>query len=161
MMTRMISRGNPRGVGRLKSERGDSELVSLLVVIPLVIWIIFTIIDVSMYMQARTKVQSVVRDGARQVAIYGGNNSSLNPYDVTVANQTKTMLYKNGKCIGVRCAEQPTLTCTPAVATQAGQQVSCTSTFTYKSIYGFNPFGFNFLMRPFEITEYAFSETGF
>ena len=57
---------------RCGSDKGDSELVSLLILLPLLLAMLISIIDSSMYFANRSQVQAAARDGARQVAIMGG-----------------------------------------------------------------------------------------
>lgn len=154
-------------LGRLRDreqgERGDGELVTALFIIPIVLWILFSLIDISLYMQTRSEVQNVARDSARQVAIYGGNNSRLNPYGDSIARVTLERLYQDGKCTPGLCEKAPTVQCTPGTATQAGQQVGCSITYHYRAIFGNNPItGFAaFLGSEFTVTETAYAETGF
>lgn len=54
-----------------RRERGDS-LVSAVIVLPLIIAILFTIVDFSVFSVNRSIVQQASRDAARTVAIYGG-----------------------------------------------------------------------------------------
>lgn len=146
-----------------RKERGDSEVITALMVIPLVVWLIFSLIDVSLYMQARSEVQNVARDAARQVAIYGGNDSRLNPFGKTISQAAFDRLYQNGKCTASKCVEPPKVTCTPSSTNASGQQVVCTITYRYSAIYGNNPIsGFaGFLGSSFTVSETARAETGF
>lgn len=61
---------------RLSSDRGDSTLVSTILVIPLILGILITMIDVSVYFANRGQILNTVRDGARLVAIYGGDGTA-------------------------------------------------------------------------------------
>lgn len=61
---------------KIRGERGDSTLVSTILVIPLIVGILITMIDVSVYFANRGQVLETVRDGARQVAIFGGDGSA-------------------------------------------------------------------------------------
>lgn len=148
---------------RIDSESGSSEVITTLMVIPLVLWLIFSLIDTSLYMQARSEVQNVARDGARQVAIYGGNDSRLNPDNKAISQQVFDRLYQNGKCTASVCDAPPIVTCTPNATTAGGQEVGCTIEYSYRAIYGNNPItGFaGFLAQSFTVTETAFAETGF
>lgn len=60
---------------RLRSDRGDSELISLMLVIPIVFGILFTMIDASLYFQNRSAMQGMARDAARSAAIMGGDGN--------------------------------------------------------------------------------------
>lgn len=61
---------------KFASDRGDSTLVSTILVIPLILGILITMIDVSVYFANRGQVLNMVRDGARQVAIFGGDGTA-------------------------------------------------------------------------------------
>ena len=65
-------------------DRGDSELVSLVLLIPLIVGILFTMIDMSVYFSNRAQIQSAARDAARTVAIMGGNGTSLSGTPIEV-----------------------------------------------------------------------------
>lgn len=150
---------------RMKSERGDATIVTTLLVVPILFFLILTMIDVSYYFQARSAVQSVTRDAARQVAIYGGNNNkALNPNgNKTVAKVALEKLYSGGKCTQSGCNSAPVVTCTPTTTTQAGQEVSCTTRYSYKTINPANPITkmFGFTSDTIVVKEYAKAETGF
>lgn len=147
-----------------QNDSGSGEVIATLFMTPIVLWLIFSLIDVSAYFQARTSVQNAARDGARQVAIWGGNNSPLNPTTQSVAQITKNNIYNasTGKCTPGACKQPPKVTCTPDRTAQAGQQVSCTIVYYYQPAASGNPFtGFTgFLNNSFTITETARAETG-
>lgn len=63
-------------IKRRHKDSGDSELVSLLILLPLVLMLLFTMVDTTIYFANRSQIQSAVRDGARSVAIMGGNGTS-------------------------------------------------------------------------------------
>ena len=153
-----------KNMKRLRSDRGDSELVSLLIVLPLVLGILFTIIDTSIYFSNRAVVQTAVRDSARTVAIMGGNgtNSQATPiekkYGTTIATACAGLstdprvknAYRVGVSTVIECQALQSykadtslinvtinsLTCTPVVARGVGAKTSCTVTWKYGSIPG-------------------------
>lgn len=61
---------------RLRGDRGDSTIVSLVFVIPLLLGLLFTIFDISCYFSNRAYIQTVAHNGARTVAIMGGNGNA-------------------------------------------------------------------------------------
>jgi len=61
---------------KLRSDRGDSTLVSTVLVIPLILGILITMIDVSVYFSNRGQMLNLVRDSSRQVAIFGGDGTA-------------------------------------------------------------------------------------
>lgn len=58
-----------------KSDSGDS-LVSAVFVIPVILLMIVTGLDFSLYMANRAQIQGIARDGARTVAIMGGDGTA-------------------------------------------------------------------------------------
>lgn len=144
-------------------ERGSAEIITTMIMLPIILWLIFSMIDISLYLNARSKVTNLARDGARAVAIYGGDDSRLNPYGKTIASDVKSRLWNGSKCSASACRGAPVVTCTPTVTNSAGQPVSCTIRYSYKSIYASNPItGFaGFLNKDFTVTEHARAETGF
>lgn len=150
---------------KIRDESGSTEVVTTLIMIPLVLWLILSLIDVSLYFQARTSVQNVARDASRQVAVWGGNDSNLKPYQGSVSTNAYNSLYNvnTGKCTVGACSQPPTVTCTPSIAPNAGTEARCTVVYHYKAINPGNPLtGFTgFMNKPITITEVARSETGF
>lgn len=59
----------------LQKDRGDSTLVSTILVIPLILGILITMIDLSVYFSNRSQVMNMARDAVRVIAIYGGNGT--------------------------------------------------------------------------------------
>jgi hypothetical protein len=57
---------------RINSESGDSQIVTLVLILPFFFSFLITIIDTSIYFSDNGTIQQVARDGARQVAIFGG-----------------------------------------------------------------------------------------
>lgn len=126
---------------RLEAARNyeeGSDIVTTLFMIPFVLGLIFVLIDLSAYFQARSSVQSIVRDGARQVALYGGQAASipLNESGVQVATQVKNRLWTKGKCVVSGCTSQPTVVCGPNRATSLNADAYCRVTYRYRSFAG-------------------------
>lgn len=153
-----------RFMTRFDDESGDSEIITALLVLPMIIWLIFSTIDVSLYMNTRSSVQNAARDAARQVAVYGGDNSRLNPYAPnTVALTARNTLWNGSKCTPSACKQAPEVTCTPTIVAKAGDVVSCTIKYYYTTAASGNPIsGFaGFLNKPFTVTETARAEVGY
>lgn len=149
---------------RWRSDRGDSELVSLIIVLPIVLAVLFTIIDTSIYFSNRAIVQTAVRDGARTVAIMGGNgtNTLATPiekkYGATTAsactglsaNPQVASAYIPGVSTVIECnalqtySKDPSLinvkftslVCTPRLSRSIGEKTSCEVKWEYGSIPG-------------------------
>lgn len=159
-----------------KDEAGASELVTTLFMLPLALFLILTLIDVSMYFNARSAVQNVTREGVRQAGMWGGTGNHttvrLNPGTTTTADNIKNALYDSvtGKCKQMGCTQPPEVVCGTYVggikknaAQNAGDKISCTTTFYYKTVTpGSDYYGFAAAIgNKIVITETALSETGY
>lgn len=69
-------------------DRGAANLVSLVMLFPLMAALIFTMVDMSIYLMNRAQIQNLARDAARTVAIMGGNGRTpiAERYSMDVAN---------------------------------------------------------------------------
>lgn len=163
-----------------RNERGSAELVTTLMLMPLLIFVILALIEVSVYMQTRTSVQNALADATRQVAAYGGDNTRLNPTANTpISAQLTNTLFRNGRCTYSHCenGKQPTVRCGivtstgangipvfsgTGYATSPGQEVACYVTYPYKGVTGGGwLLGFEQIAKPFSIVEYSRTEVGF
>lgn len=128
-----------------RNERGDSELPVTLIMLPLVIFLIFALIDISFYMNTRSQVQSILTQGTRQMALYGGNSRALplNKTGASVADDIYGTLYQNGQCTKSFCDAPPVVTCTPDVASRVGQKMTCTLIYDYHPFVRDLLFGFS------------------
>ena len=145
---------------KLKDESG-SEAIQALFTIPIFISLFFVIVDTSLYFSARSTVEDIARDAARQVAIQGGNNSPLNPTGRTIAQETYDVLVNaNGNCTPGKCTAPPTVTCTPTIVTSLGQDVSCTVIYNHDPLT-VDMFGMTKFLHKFEVTAHARSEVYF
>lgn len=154
----------------LNKESGSGELVVSLITIPILAFLLFTIINVSSYFQVRSAVQDTARDGARLVALYGGSTSGayLNTSGVSVSQTVKDRLYKGGKCTLSYCATAPIVNCRVVVngaergvATAAGQPAICSVSYDYSAVAPM-AFGFDSLFAyPIKIDATTVTETGY
>lgn len=144
-------------------EKGASDIVVVLLMLPIVVWLLLSLIDVGLYFQTRTLVQNVARDAAREASIWGGNNSPLNPSSKSVAAQARDRLWDGNQCIGANCEKAPQVSCTPNRTTNAGQTITCQVTFFPTSVAPGNPISAfqSITDGSFTIRETARSETGF
>lgn len=157
-----------RMIKKRNKETGAADLIVTLVTIPFAIMLILATIDVGMYMNTRAHVDSVTRDSARQVAMWGGagksNEVRLNPTSQTTTKNLKDKLWSpDGYCYKSHCTKQPTVTCGPSIVRNAGSEVFCEVTYYYKSIVpGSELLGFGGITgEPFTTKEIAISETGY
>lgn len=149
------------------SEKGASDIIVVLFVAPIMVFLLFGMIDVSTWLQAREHTYNSVRDAARQVAFFGGNDHrvSLNPnsdYVSNVIRDTKMRGGNNTCAPGLPCTRPADLTCTPNVVRTLGQTVSCTGTYHYQSVAGGMTawLGFGDLLgQPITVTETYMAET--
>jgi Flp pilus assembly protein TadG len=141
---------------RRRSDRGDSQLVTFVLVMPLLFMLVVTMIDVSIYFSNRAVIQQVARDGARQVAILGGDgtattrtqieatngetaacNSVTNPA-ARSANQTQVeckvlLRYEDSGLTNVTIDR---VDCGPSFTTAVGQPTYCDVDWTYGGVPG-------------------------
>lgn len=143
-----------------RREDGSSDLVTTILLLPLALFLLLSLIDVSMYFTARSSVQNETREGVRLAAMWGGTSSGvrLNNTGKSVQSHIASSL-SNGK---------PKVTCSiagknKAIATYAGEKVACTTTYTYKTVTpGSDYFGFGAITgKKIVITETALTETGY
>ena len=145
---------------RNRNENGD--VVETLFMIPFAVFIIFALINMSMYWQARSVVQNIARDGARQVALYGGSNADAveNRAGQPVSTLVYNKLYAGGNCTQSNCTKPPVVTCTPGYSNDIGVPVSCSVTYYYSPV-ALDWFGFDKITaQPFTVKAQTISETG-
>jgi len=69
---------------KMRSDGGASSLISFLLLAPLFLGAVFTIIDFTFWNADRNQVDSIARDAARTVAIYGGNGNGSTKQTTTI-----------------------------------------------------------------------------
>lgn len=146
----MISKIRGRILGRRDNHDEGSDLVVTLFMIPFFIGLLFAIIDVSTYFQTKTQVQNITRDGARQIALYGGTSATI-PLNVekiggkAIQVVVFDKLYSGGNCTLSACSSPPVVTCGPNRATSINQDAFCTVKYNYVGVGGalVNLLGFN------------------
>lgn len=143
---------------KLRSDRGDGSLVSLILVIPLLVGLLFTIVDLSAYFANRAYVQTVAHNGARTVAIMGGNGSAAYSTQLEYkygqtkettcdkvsrdkrAAEAKTIASTAIECnmmadlqdaTGLINVSVQSVKCTPSMTSSIGQRVSCEIKWSY------------------------------
>lgn len=153
-----------------RKERGSAELVVTLITVPLLIALLFAIVNVSSYFQVRSEIQNEATNGSRLVALYGGSSTGAyrNTTGQSVQNIVLSKIYSNGKCTYSYCAKKPTVSCyvvvngaKVAVAREAGQEAVCTITYTYSPVAPIT-LGFNGLFNiPVNVSATSVTETGY
>lgn len=152
-----------------QNESGAGELINALITIPIILILVFSVFNVGNYFITLGNVSEEVANSARQVAIYGGENSRVayaKNSNLSIATSLTNSLSSGGSCKLSQCTEIPTdVSCTkwnggPAGAIKPGDKVSCTITYHYKSFLGGVDFGIgNVLEQPKVITQYSIAET--
>lgn len=152
-----------------KKENGSSELPTTLILLPLSIFLLFALIDVSFYMVTRAQVQNILHDGVRQVALYGGNDASA-PLNNTGKNVNQLVLDRlwnsdTKQCRVSSCSAPPVVTCgtaTGQVALTVGEEVFCKVTYSYKPVANDFFFGFttNVTKPAYTLESFSVAETG-
>ena len=156
-----------RNLMKRRNENGSAEIITTLFVMPFLLYLILALVDISLYMNTRSSVESVTRDGVRQAAMWGGTSEKvrLNPTGKSVGTIIFDRLYTGGKCTYSNCIEPPSVTCDSLQVSNAGTPITCTVTYKYKSVVpGMSLLGFEGITKNadgFTISEKALSETGY
>lgn len=146
----------------LRSDKADS-MVSAVFVIPVILVVIVTGLDFSLYMTDRAQIQGIARDGARTVAIMGGNGTSTyatpleKSYGKTITEacgpiKSTTPAYKalNSGSTAIECnimdalnnsnglvnVQVNSVKCTPSITKAIGDRVTCEIKWQYGGIPG-------------------------
>lgn len=167
----------------MRSDRGDSNVVSLVIALPLLVGILFTIFDISCYFANRAYVQTVAHNGARTVSIMGGDGNAtkgtplevkygLNRTDIcgTVSTTKRAAAAKTATSTAIECNMMVALQdasglinvtinsvkCTPDATQAIGERTSCEVKWTYGGTPGS---GMSFLQLGKENTTAGSSES--
>lgn len=156
-----------------RQEKGSADLITTLMILPLAFFLIIGMIDISLYFQSRTTAQNMARDAVRQVAMWGGTETRLSPYNVestlesslySVSGQMRTTSRPAASCgIGSIPSTPPSINTTTRVqANDAGQNAYCIVSYKYTPISTSIIPGFNeILSNQVTIVEQGKTETGF
>lgn len=148
-----------------KNEKGSSEVIVTVLLLPVMFFFLMALIDVGLYFQTRTTIQNQTRDAARQVAIWGGNESRLDPIYInsnkkdSISDRALVSLSESSvRLQNLNKTKKVNFSCTPNSTSQVSQTVSCTlSGGKYKALTPGNPFTL-WLNNELVITETAISE---
>jgi len=149
---------------RRMRDRGDSTLVSTIIVIPLIVAILITIVDTSIFFMNRNVILSSTRDAVRTVSIFGGNGtntqetklekaygSAVNPCSGLVNNpnvqisgnpMTKNtaiecqLMANLSTSAGLTNVTITKVTCGPSKSNFIGQQAFCDVQWKYAGVPG-------------------------
>lgn len=151
---------------KFRSDKGGAEITSAVFLVVMVVALLYTFIDFSIYFYNRSVMQSTVKETARTVAIMGGNGTDsmdtpigskygatrteMCTSEVKTKSQTKEALDAKGMSTPIECAGLKTFatnntligvtvkeyTCTPDMTRKIGQRVSCTVLWNYDGLPG-------------------------
>lgn len=62
---------------RMKSDKGSSNTISFIVIIAFIMTMLVSFIDVGLYFNTKNQMQTAADNGARSVAMYGGNDTRI------------------------------------------------------------------------------------
>lgn len=142
-----------------KDENGGAELVSTLFVVPIIVFLLFTMIEMGMYFNTKAQVEMANRDGVRQAALWGGTSKAapINNTAMDVAQIIDKQLGANSKST---CSTSGS---TNGVAKSAGQLVTCQTNYDYQPVAaGIFMFGLGDVIEDgITVTESSFTEVGY
>ena len=141
---------------RRSSDRGDSQLVTFVLVMPLLFMFVVTMIDTSIYFANRGEVQQIVRDGARQVAVLAGDGTATTrtrleeshgmegTCDLLADSAARTANRTEVECQVLKRWETASLTnvvvervdCGPSFVAQVGDETYCDVRWIYGGVPG-------------------------
>lgn len=160
---------------RWRSESGDSELVSMVLMIPISVFLLLSFIDLSVYFNVRAGLQQQALNGARLTALYGGSRASLSTNATHEAVYTTILnnIYTNGKCVAASGCPRgyvPRVSCVVindagtrvTIADRAGQDARCDIAYKFQPVVQGDIFGFvGITTSEFHVQGNYYTETGF
>lgn len=124
--------------GKRKAEEGLSEAATAIIVLPILLVTLFVMLDVGFNMRSRAMLDIIVQDTVRGVALDGGNmNPRTNSNGVSWSERGYQLLAEACTNGTIRCeggTSNISFNCTPTMASQVGDVVSCRGEFTYDVI---------------------------
>ena len=128
--------------GRFRSDRGDS-LISMILVLPLMLTLIVSMLDFGFFLNNSSKVVNAARDGARTVAILGGDQTTgnqlalkygaLDPYpDCTPGySQIQCSLQNRLEVSRMVQSRIDSIQCGPGLTARVGEKTECVIEWEY------------------------------
>lgn len=119
---------------KLLNERGD--LMQSVLTFPLAVIMLFMLINFATFFQLRSEVLNIARDGARLVALYGGEDrGAVRNIDGRGVEQiVLDSIWDGDECKLSYCSQQPEVICAPHIAYQAGELASCEIIYYYTAV---------------------------
>ena len=130
---------------RMKSDKGASNTVSFIVIIAFIMIMLVSFIDVGLYFNTKNQMQTAADNGARSVAMYGGNDTAIrdlrggstSPQELVRISIPEA--YKNptaNKTVVLNKVECKVENSKSGNVITAGDHVYCDVTYTYNGIAG-------------------------
>lgn len=160
----------------LKNERGVAEIYSAIIVLPVLVSLIFLLVETGFEVHYRSNVDSIVAQAVRGISLEGADynprvsiypptsnvntnsGSTTNSWSSHAQQALVSLCGNNGNYSVGRCSQVPTVTCSPASPGNQGDPVSCTADFYYRPVsplssQTWSSFGLSsFLTKPIVIT---------
>lgn len=130
---------------RVKEDSGAANSVSFIIIIFVVMLIMVSFIDIGIYFNVKNEMQSAAENGARNVALYGGSQTTTlrrvkgTAYrDVKDAEEVvlESINYKFKEGGGSKTVEVKTVSCGPSGGAAAGDKVWCNVDYIYRGLIG-------------------------
>lgn len=126
---------------KMKQDKGASNTISFIVIMGFIMVMLVSFIDVGLYFNAKNQMQSAADNGARSVAMFGGNDNAIrdarggtiSPVDLVKESVPKA--YKNPTANKTVVLNK--VVCYPEnQKIKVGDPVYCDLTYTYNGIAG-------------------------
>lgn len=132
-------------IKRMKSDKGASNTISFIVIIAFIMTMLVSFIDVGLYFNTKNQMQTAADNGARSVAMYGGNDTAIrdlrggstSPQELVRISIPEA--YKNptaNKTVVLNKVECKVENSKSGNVVTAGDHVYCDVTYTYNGIAG-------------------------
>lgn len=155
-------------------EMGAADMIAALTLTPIILALLFAIIDISLWLNTKSHLEAATRDGVRMASMWGGTGPKsqvrLNPTNSNVDKMIQSKMWEGKNCTQSNCTKAPNVKCrvgsingNKVRATSAGEQINCRVTYYYKSIFpGADLLGFGKItQKPIQYTVSGISETGY
>lgn len=146
---------------RVKEDRGAAEAVAFIMLLPVIMFVLFSFADMGVNFNIRNQMQTAAEGGARAVAIYGGTDTEVKKrYGTTKdLNEMIVGVLEDGRVkeeglipkgiMESKLVNNISVACFPTRASAAGEKVWCDITYDYVGLL--NTGGY-FNLRGKEIT---------
>lgn len=127
---------------KIRNDKGAANTISFMVIVFFVMLMLISFLDVGIYFNVKNEMQAAAENGARNVALYGGTQTSLRSSagrtrrggvataEAVVLDSIRSKFKQGGPANGMVDASKTSVTCNPPTST-AGDPVECIVTYTY------------------------------